>query len=350
MAKCLVVTVISAILCWRASSQSQLQQETFKCGYWSFYDEETNTCVCDSPLFGIVFCKTSGTEVEVSVVNGYCMTLNNNENEAVVGACPYRQPPSSPNTSCHVPGTRVISRNLCASFRRAGQLCGKCANGSALAAYSYYMQCFECSSGTSNWLKYFAVSLLPTTAFLFVIIIFRFRANSPQVNGYIFTCQVFTLPIVMRSILHSPSYNSESFYPTVDLYLSILSVWNLDFFRVFYAPFCLHPNISTLQMLCLDYIIAVYPLLLIITTYILARLHYNNCRLVVWLWRPFIGCFARCSRQWDIQNSLVDAFVTFLLLSYVKFFSVSEKKDQLKCCCFRIATKSNDNLPHLKSS
>ena len=44
---------------------------------------------------------------------------------------------------------------------------------------------------------------------------------------------------------------------------------------------------------------------------------------MVWLWRPFISCFARCQRQWDIQNSLVDAFATFLLLSYVKFLSVS---------------------------
>ena len=44
---------------------------------------------------------------------------------------------------------------------------------------------------------------------------------------------------------------------------------------------------------------------------------------MVWLCKPFIVCFARCRRQWDIQNSLVDAFATFLLLSYVKFFSVS---------------------------
>ena len=90
-----------------------------------------------------------------------------------------------------------------------------------------------------------------------------------------------------------------------------------------YTPFCLHPNTSTLQVLSLDYIIAAYPLALIIFTYTLVRLHYHNCRLVVWLWRSFISCFARCRRQWDIQNSLVDAFATFLLLSYVKYLSVS---------------------------
>ena len=100
-------------------------------------------------------------------------------------------------------------------------------------------------------------------------------------------------------------------------------IWNLDFFRLLYTPFCLHPNATTLQVLSLDYIIAVYPLLLIILTYTLVRLHYNNCRLVVWMWRPFIGCFARCRRQWDIQNLLVDTFATFFLLSYVKFLHIS---------------------------
>jgi len=44
---------------------------------------------------------------------------------------------------------------------------------------------------------------------------------------------------------------------------------------------------------------------------------------VVWLWRPFLRCCIHFQRQWDIRNSLVDAFATFLLLSYVKFLSVS---------------------------
>ena len=88
-----------------------------------------------------------------------------------------------------------------------------------------------------------------------------------------------------------------------------------------YPPFCLHSNATILQVLSLDYITAAYPLLLILLTYTLVLLHYHNCRLVVWLWRPFLRCCIRFQRQWDIQNSLVDAFATFLLLSYVKFVS-----------------------------
>ena len=133
-----------------------------------------------------------------------------------------------------------------------------------------------------------------------------------------------TSPPILRLTWYSRlSHNSYWIVILSYIYFGFLSIWKLDFFRLAYTPFCLHSNTSTLQVLSLDYIIAAYPLALIILTYTLVRLHYHNCRLVVWLWRPFIGCFAHCRRQWDIQNSLVDVFATFLLLSYVKFLSVS---------------------------
>ena len=80
-------------------------------------------------------------------------------------------------------------------------------------------------------------------------------------------------------------------------------------------------NISTLQTLMLDYAIAIYPLLLVITTYALVELHARDCRLVILLWRPFHRCCARFYRIVDIQISLIKAFATFLLLSYVKLLN-----------------------------
>ena len=100
-------------------------------------------------------------------------------------------------------------------------------------------------------------------------------------------------------------------------------IWNLDFFRLLYEPFCVNPKMTTLQVLALDYAIAVYPLLLIVITYSLTELHDHNFRLIVWLWKPFHRCFVCFRREWNIKNSLIDAFCTFLLLSYFKFLSVS---------------------------
>ena len=314
----IIVLVNEKVLSRQADPQ--LQTRSSNCSYWSHYNRVTQTCDCGRNIYDIVSCEPTGvpTEVQVHVSYGYCMTLNNHREKAVVGACPYHYHHCLPPCT-YEPVSRNLSSDFCQNQKRTGQLCGQCVDGYSPPVYSYYAQCFRCSKGTNNWPKYLAVSLLPTTAFLLAVSIIRFRATSPQLTGYLITCQIMTSPIFIR-ILKS-SYHSNKEYG--DLYISILSIWNLDFFRLFYEPFCLHPNATTLQVLSLDYIIAVYPLLLIILTYTLVRLHYNNCRLVVWLWRPFISCFAHCRRQWDIQNSLVDAFATFLLLSYVKFFSVS---------------------------
>ena len=145
-------------------------------------------------------------------------------------------------------------------------------------------------------------------------------------NGFILFCQILASPPILRELgetyyIHHYAHTSVGILG--DIYFSYLSIWNLDFFRMAYSPFCLHPTSSTLQVLSLDYIIAAYPLALIIITYTLVTLHYHNCRLVVCLWRPFLKCCIRFRRQWNIQSSLVDTFATFLLLSYVKFLSVS---------------------------
>ena len=94
--------------------------------------------------------------------------------------------------------------------------------------------------------------------------------------------------------------------------------------RLIYGPFCLHPDATSLQILALDYITAVSPLLVIGLTYVVVQLHYHNCAPIVWIWRgPLQKCCAAFTRSWNLQTSLIDAFATFLLLSYIKFLSVS---------------------------
>ncbi len=80
---------------------------------------------------------------------------------------------------------------------------------------------------------------------------------------------------------------------------------------------------DSLQVLALDYVIAVYPLFTVLVTYILVQMHARGYRLIVWLWKPFHLCTSRVRRQWNIKTSLIDTFASFLLLSYVKFLSVS---------------------------
>ena len=328
MAKILSLVIVFALFCCVELSLQQgkeLHNQTSNCHYWSHYNNVTNTCDCGSNLYNIVNCKTvegANTEVSLNVVYGYCFTLNKNSKEAIVGACPYHHVYCPPFCR-YVTASKHLSKTFCGKYNRTSQLCGQCTDGYSPPVYSYYAECVRCSPGTNNWPKYLAVSLLPTTAFFIFILLFRFKATSPKLAGYLLFCQIVASPVVLRLFIYSYHHNRKYIGPVGDMIFSITSIWNLDFFRLFYTPFCLHPNATTLEVLSLDYIIAVYPLVLIILTYTLVRLHYYNCRLVVWLWKPFISLFAHCRRQWDIQNSLVDAFATFLLLSYVKFFSVS---------------------------
>ena len=296
------------------------------CPMWTTYDNSTNSCECGNDIHDVVSCsRVTGcpTQFELGVLHGFCMTANKEQTKTVVGSCPFSlkvfQLTVSSNTS-------QLDTAVCKYTNRAGQLCGQCVNGTSPPVYSYYPQCVDCPAGTNNWAKYLAVSLLPTTLFFLGALLLRFRATSPHLNGYILLCQIATSPIILRCVgqyYYAHHYQHNYIGIVGDVYSSFLSVWNLDFFRFAYTPFCLHPNASTLQILSLDYITAVYPLVLIILTYTLVTLHYHNCRPVVWLWRPFLRCCIRFQRQLDIRNSLIDAFATFLLLSYVKFLSVS---------------------------
>ena len=60
-----------------------------------------------------------------------------------------------------------------------------------------------------------------------------------------------------------------------------------------------------------------------IISYLLIVLYDRNYRVVTIMWRPFLSLFSLFRRNWNIRTSVVDAYATFFLLSYVKFLSVS---------------------------
>ena len=91
-------------------------------------------------------------------------------------------------------------------------------------------------------------------------------------------------------------------------------LWNLDFFRYIIPSFCASDQLTPNQVISL---VAFYPLLLIVTNYVCVELYARDCRLIVWLWRPFSRCLAFVLRGREIRFSFVHAFCSsFLLLSY----------------------------------
>ena len=91
----------------------------------------------------------------------------------------------------------------------------------------------------------------------------------------------------------------------------VYSIWNLDLFRSIHPPFCIHPHMSALQIVSLDYIIAVYPMIMVLLTYTMVYLH-DRFFVAIWLSRPVYACLRHLRKEWNIS---IGAFATMLLLS-----------------------------------
>ena len=132
-------------------------------------------------------------------------------------------------------------------------------------------------------------------------------------------CQMFPLPFVLQYLLQY-IHESKCFY-YIKFLATVYGIWSLDFFCVVIPPICLPLN--TMHIIALDYLVAVYPLFLLVCVYVLLTAHDRGCRIVVWLWRPFLWCTTRLRQSWNIRHSIINAFATFLLLSYTTLLNTS---------------------------
>ncbi|CAI8008251.1 hypothetical protein GBAR_LOCUS5658, partial [Geodia barretti] len=80
---------------------------------------------------------------------------------------------------------------------------------------------------------------------------------------------------------------------------------------------------TVIQSLTLDYLVALYPLLLVAITYSLVYLYGRNWKVVVFLWKPLRRILRPLFRDLDIRATLIESFSTLYLLSVVKIQSVS---------------------------
>ena len=279
------------------------------------------TCTFGDGLDGIVKVESN----EVMILDCYCITADRTSNKTVVGQCFFNcdnLTRSNSDLIYHRVAKYVSDLNeTCSYLHRTGTLCGECMHGYVPPAYSYSMECIKCSHTHHNWLKYVAVAFLPLTVFMIIILVFIVSVSSPKLLALVFAIQIFSAPVNMRILVASEQYFTHVGKFAFQTMSVLYGVWNLDFFRTILNGVCL--NVSTLQVLALDYLVAVYPMLVMAIAYVLVELHGYGFRPVLYVWRPFHYFFARFRRQWDIQHSIMDAFVTFFILSTTKFLSVS---------------------------
>ena len=299
-----------------------------ECPPWYYRDPERyDSCKAGKDFSSILLFQIRTQQPYLQTL--YCMTTSNGEGNGrtdVVGSCllsfDNRLQSSFYPLPCNI---TELNAYMCAGLNREGQLCGQCAQGFAPPVFSYSLACVNCTHYHLNWLKYIGVAFGPLTVFCLLICFFHISATSPYLFGFVLYCQILSMPTIVRM-----GQNTNGFKEAKEgtrfgerFYVSLLSIWNLDILRAFYEPFCLHPHMSIVQALALDYLVALYPLVLLLIAFTLVYLHGRNQKIIVILWKPFGLILRPCVRNLNIQTSLIESFATLFILSAMKIQSVS---------------------------
>ena len=299
------------------------------CSTWFNRYSQDGPCECGKSLGSVIACNNETREV--GVLGSYCLTSNGHEHEDgcdsnVVGRCLVivnhgeKVQGTDELYSKVYPNISEQDRQTCGYLNRQGRLCGECKEHHYVSAYSYDMKCYNCTSGLwSSVVQYVCIAYLPLTVFLCMVVLLRISVTSPSMNVLVFFCQMLALPVSLRYLLQQSRHHHS--LTIIKILFTLYGIWNLDFFRSVVPPICLPLNI--MQIIALDYLVAVYPLVLLVCFYVLLTAHDRGWRPIMWLWRPFHRCTARLRQRWNLRHSIIDSFATFFLLSYMKLLNTS---------------------------
>ncbi len=286
----------------------------------SWYISRQDGCTCGKSLGPLVRCRKNE---RVSVRIAYCMSYDNTTGQVLVGNCPYVKPHKQRVRSYVVQPKNVSDLNsrLCGWANRTGFLCSRCKEGLGVSVMTYDNKCVECIGKWKGWILYLFLAILPTTLFFIFVISCKIRSTSGYLNSLVALSQVITFYVdkYPNTILR---YNGISRSVLLGM-ATIAGIWNLDFFRLLIPHFCISENMTTLNIIAMEYIVASYPLLLIVVLYIFIELYDRDFKPFQILWAPFKCVLSSMNWNIDIRHSLIDAFATFLHLSYTKLIFVS---------------------------
>ena len=127
------------------------------------------------------------------------------------------------------------------------------------------------------------VGFLPLTFFYFITLLFNINVTSSHLHGVVWFSQALSMPAFIRIILFSINVYNPGLLIVVKIFLVFYSFWNLDLFRSVIPDICL--NVTTLQALALEYLVALYPFVLILFSYFIIGLYdlcTRICRCLLW--------------------------------------------------------------------
>lgn len=237
-----------------------------------------------------------------------------------------------------------LDETICDS-NRTGFLCSDCQSSYAPAINDDLYSCVPCNSSEllNNTFLYVGVVYLPLVLFFLIIIIFNVKITTGPANAFILFSQVivssFDVAVNGQITTSSNIYSgAQIFYKTCSF---VYRIFNLDFFAYLLDPFCIGTGLNTLEVIELNYLVAIAPcamILIVMVCYQVAELTCISkvCRCNTKRKESLMACTK------TITFSPVLAFAAFLLLSYNKFsITVSKIFSQVR---FWDATGSDVHL------
>lgn len=307
------------------SPLSEIQSlDNHECPLWFSYNSEQQKCQCINS--DAMLCDNATKAAYV--LSCFCVT-HNEQQDIVISKCFFNCVVNLNKKSRELhdfvylklpENSSDLNHWMCNQWNREGTSCGKCKNDFFPLAYSYDLRCVPCNDNGKNWVKFFSMIFIPSTVFYLLALFFKLNITSSYLHGFVLFSQIVTTPAISR-ILVSASHRHSDVKFTVYILGTFYGVWNLDFFRFIVPGVCL--RVSTLTILALDFVAGIYPITLIILSYFFVVLHHHNVRPVICIGKPLRFLLRLFNRNWDSKTSLIDAYATFFLLSYVKILCVA---------------------------
>ena len=307
--------------CHKRCSNASICPTWFICDHYNERqcgDAHNDAIICDEKKF------TS------AVLDCHCVTYDGDTNTTFLGACFYNcenfntiRVTERDKVYHKLPATpeMLINQSACTRFHRKGLLCGDCEDGHSPLVLSYNLSCVECPDGHKNWWKFILVAFVPLTFFYFFVVFFNINVTSSRLHGVVWFSQALSTPAFIRLILSRTSKGNSQLGTSSKIIITLYSYWNLDLLRSVLPNTCL--DVTTLQALALDYLLALCPYVLILLSYFLISLYDRKVSCIVRAWNPFHKLLFCFRTSWDVRTSVIDSFATFFLLSYFKILNVS---------------------------
>lgn len=200
---------------------------------------------------------------------------------------------------------------------REGRLCGRCTSGYSWTANTIDHRCIKCYG--LGWPLQLGLEITFITILIVVIVALSISLNAGGTNAFLFFTQIVTLKypgLSYPSWVFEPDETNMQYNNSVVKGFTLLySISNFDIVTPLpLPPFCLSNTITPIQALALDFIPALYPLLVLTILYVWIALYSYHFKPVYTITQA-LSKLCQCHRN-KYRPSLLDSFATIVLICY----------------------------------